>query len=53
MKLTFCSPGDLAWIAKFCILSSIPRFIPDSAFYLQFRVLSSIPIFIPNFAFYP
>ena len=44
MKLTFCSPGDLAWIAKFRILSSIPRFIPNSAFYPQFRVLSPIPV---------
>ena len=53
MKLTFSSPGDLAWIAKFRILSSIPRFIPNSAFYPQFRVLSPIPRFIPNSAFYP
>ena len=59
MKLTFCSPGDLAWIAKFRILSSIPRFIPNSVFYPQFRVLSRfrvlspIPRFTPNSAFYP
>ena len=61
MKLTFCSPGDLAWIAKFRIfilksafLSPIPRFIPNSAFYPQFRVfilnsafLSPIPLLSP------
>ena len=52
MKLTFSSPGDLAWIAKFRILSSVPRFIPNSAFYPQFRVLSPIPRFILNSAFY-
>ena len=39
-----CSPGDLASVAKFRILSSIPRFIPNSAFYPQFRVLSPIPV---------
>ena len=54
MKLTFCSPGDLAFYPQFSVLSPIyPRFIPNSAFYPQFRVLSPIPDFIPNSAFYP
>ena len=39
---------DFAWIAKFRVLSPIPRFIPKSALYPQFRVLSPIPRFIPD-----